>query len=86
LFDDKGRKIMTVGSIEESRPRRIGWGVGLLLVFGAISVGVFLPAAVVFLLGYGAGVAGPAMTGGFLASWMTLVATLRVGRRRGWWD
>jgi hypothetical protein len=68
-----------------SRPRQIGWGVGALLVFAAIFAGVFLPAAVVFLLGHGAGVAGPAMTGGFLATWTTLIAVLRVGRRRGWW-
>jgi hypothetical protein len=57
----------------------------MLLVFAAIQVGVVLPAAVVFLLGYGAGVAGPAMIGGFLATWATLIATLRAGRRRGWW-
>jgi hypothetical protein len=76
---------MTNQNIEAPRPRRIGWGVGMLFVLVAIQVGVVLPAAIVFLLGYGAGVAGPAMSGGFLATWMTLIATLRLGRQRGWW-
>jgi|HubBroStandDraft_4_1064222.scaffolds.fasta_scaffold2124727_1 hypothetical protein len=76
---------MAIESIVASQPRRIGWVVGMLLVFVAIQVGVVLPAAVLFLLGYGAEVAGPAMIGGLLATWTTLIAALRVGHRRGWW-
>jgi hypothetical protein len=59
--------------------------VGLLLMFVTIQVGVVLPAVVVFLLGGSSGMAATAMTGGFWAAWMTLIATLRVGQRRGWW-
>jgi hypothetical protein len=76
---------MAVRHSEASRPRRLGWGVGLLLVFVTIQVGVVVPAVAVFLLGGGGGLAAPAMAGGLLAAWTTLIAGLRVGRRRGWW-
>jgi hypothetical protein len=76
---------MAVENVPALRPRWIGWIAGMVLVVVAIQVGVVLPAAVVFLLGHGAGAAGPAMIGGFLATWTTVLATLRVGRRRGWW-
>jgi hypothetical protein len=76
---------MTVRHIEASRPRRLGWGVGLLLVFVTIQVGVVLPAAAVFLLGGGRRLAVPAMVGGLLAAWVAFTAGLRAGRHRGWW-
>jgi hypothetical protein len=76
---------MSVGHTEASRPRRLGWGMGLLLVFVAIQVGVVLPPVVLLLLPDGTRLAGPAMAGGFMAAWTMLIAALHVGRRRGWW-
>jgi hypothetical protein len=76
---------MTIKPIEASRPQPMGWGVGLLLVGVTIQVGVVLPAVAVFLLGGGRGLIAPAMVGGFLAAWIALIATLRVGRAHGWW-
>ena len=77
---------MTHRHIEAATPRRISWGMGLLLVGLTIQLGVVLPATVVFLLlPVGGRLAAPAMVGGFFAAWIALIAVLRTGWRRGWW-
>jgi VIT1/CCC1 family predicted Fe2+/Mn2+ transporter len=76
---------MVVETNEASRSRQMGWGVGLLLIFVTVQVGVVLPAVAIFVLSRSSGLAVPAMVGGFLTAWTTLIAGLRVGRQRGWW-